>query len=115
VATFADHWRRLALAALDLSDPDAQADACGVLARALLEAAAEITVSRQRAVGWRAHARRWHQRYADAARQLAEAKSGVIGVLNQWFPTALAGSKPPREVQTAYEAGMRPADQGRMQ
>jgi hypothetical protein len=115
VATFSDHWRRLALAALDLGSPEAQASACGVLARALLEAAAEIAVSRQRAVGWRAHARRWHQRYADAARQLSDAKANVIGVLDAWFPSALAGSKPPREVQTAYEAGMRPADQGRMQ
>jgi hypothetical protein len=115
VATFADHWRRLALAALDLTDPEAQADAAGVLARALLEAAAEITVTRQRAVGWRAHARRWHQRYADAARQLSEAKQGVIAQLNQWFPSALAGTPAPREARTAYAAGMAQVDEGRMQ
>lgn len=58
-----EHYRRLAYAALDLSDPAAQADAVGVLARALLDAASALEAMEGSSRRWEAHARNWHRRF----------------------------------------------------
>jgi hypothetical protein len=42
MTAYASHYRKLASAALDESDPSVQASACGVVARALLDCAAEL-------------------------------------------------------------------------